>query len=394
MVRLHTAIMQTTTLPPETHRIRRVERLLDTLDNLLSENAQEAKRVSIYVPASRVPDEVPQSRLQLKGCLKEVSKLIDGDQGGEILDLLEDEIGPYLDKESEESEFWQHQAGGLAIFADAETVRVIQVPKRFSPQYSYSTKWFLTPLLELAANNDSYWLLSLSQNEVALYRGSRLGIRPVEIPGGTPSFEESETAAARSSGDDPAIIDAEADKDNLLRFFKEVNEPIRDILGESTDPLLVAGVDFYLPLYAKANTYPHLVDKIIGGNAEHESEDDLHQSASDVLYRDFAESRKRELLRLKELDASDVFVTDLQEILAAASMGRVNALVAPSDLRFRGKITDPAKGSFEKLSPDDPEGFDLYQRAAELTLSRGGRLFYLEGTKMPGGNEICAELRY
>ncbi|MDF1740949.1 MAG: hypothetical protein P1U86_17435 [Verrucomicrobiales bacterium] len=389
-------MMQTTAPPPETHRIRRVERLLDTLDDLLAENAEETKRATIYVPASRTPDDVPQSRLQLKGAFRDLSKMLeeDGDGGGEILDTLEDEIGPYLDKESEESEFWQHQSGGLAIFAEAETVRVIQVPKRFSPQCSYSTKWFLTPLLELAANNDSYWLLSLSQNEVALYRGSRLGIRPVEIPGGNPSFEESEIAAAKSSGDDPDLIDAEANKENLLKFFREVNEPIRKILGESNDPLLIAGVDFYLPLFAKANTYPHLVEKIVGGNAEHESLAELHESASDVLYRDFAESRKRELLRLKELAASDAFVTDLQEVLAAASMGRIASLVAPSDLRFRGKITDPGKGSYEEMTPHDPEGFDLYQRAAELTLSRGGRLFYLEAAKMPGGNEICAELRY
>ncbi|MEC5129096.1 hypothetical protein VSU19_20205 [Verrucomicrobiales bacterium BCK34] len=380
--------------PPETHRIRRVERLLDTLDDLLSENAEEAQRVSIYVPAGRTHDDVPESRLQLKGAFKEVGKLLDGNGGEEILDILEDEIGPYLDKESEESEFWQHQAGGLAIFADAETVRVIQVPESFSPQCSYSTKWFLTPLLELAANIDSYWLLSLSQNEVALYRGSRLGIREVVIPGGNPSFKESETAAARSSGDDPDIIDAEANKENLQRFFEEVNEPVRKILGDSNDPLLIAGVDFYLPLYAEANTYPNLVEKIVSGNAEHESLDDLHESATDLLYRDFAESRKRELLRLKELAASGAFVTNLQEILAAASMGRVDSLVAPSDLRCRGKITDPATGSFEKLSPGDPKGFDLYQTAAELTLSRGGRLFYLEATKMPGGNEICAELRY
>ena len=48
-------------------------------------------------------------------------------------------------------------------------------------------------------------------------------------------------------------------------------------------PLLLAGVEYLLPIYKEANTYPHLIDTVIKGNPDLLSADELHKSAWEII---------------------------------------------------------------------------------------------------------------
>jgi hypothetical protein len=228
---------------------------------------------------------------------------------------------------------------------------------------------------------------------VKLFRGSRLGIREVSLPNTPQSFAESEARVAQGHGHDPQIIEPEADRASLKRFFSRIDQSVSEVTKDSGAPLILAGVEFYLPLYREVCSHSHLSDGMIRGNAEHLQPEDLHSQASGLLKHDFLKSRKRELIKIREKMECDLVHTEIESVLSAALEGRVASLVAPSD-RVRWGRYNPDGPKAEFLPETDIRGRDLYQQAAELTLLHGGELFYIESAKMPRGRPLCAELRY
>ena len=55
-------------------------------------------------------------------------------------------------------------------------------------------------------------------------------------------------------------------KDDLLRYFRLVEDGLTEFLKGDRVPLVLAGVEYLLPIYKEANTYPNLIDMVIKGN--------------------------------------------------------------------------------------------------------------------------------
>ena len=67
-------------------------------------------------------------------------------------------------------------------------------------------------------------------------------------------------------------------KDRILRYFRQIDAGLRDLLREAQVPLVLAGVEYLLPIYKEVNTYQHLLDGGISGNPEGVNFD-LHRQA-------------------------------------------------------------------------------------------------------------------
>ena len=72
-------------------------------------------------------------------------------------------------------------------------------------------------------------------------------------------------------------------KDRILRYFQKVDAGLNDILADQQAPLVLAGVDYLLPIYQQANSYPHLLTDGITGDPEDVSDEDLHRQALDIV---------------------------------------------------------------------------------------------------------------
>ena len=75
----------------------------------------------------------------------------------------------------------------------------------------------------------------------------------------------------------------ENEKNELLRYFRLVSDGLTEFLEEDGVPLVLAGVEYLLPIYKEANTYPNLMDTVITGNPDLLSADKLHKSAWDIV---------------------------------------------------------------------------------------------------------------
>lgn len=133
------------------------------------------------------------------------------------------------------------------------------------------------------SKNLSFYLLSLNLKKIKLYRISREEIYEIPITGipknlkeaiGKDEFEK-QLQAHNTSGISERSgkkifhghgVGKDHLRDNLLRFFRTIDKGLNKALTEKELPLVLAGVDYLLPIYKKANKYPYLISKGIIGS--------------------------------------------------------------------------------------------------------------------------------
>ena len=69
----------------------------------------------------------------------------------------------------------------------------------------------------------------------------------------------------------------------LTNFFRRIDKKLhKRVVGKKT-PLILAGVDYLLPLYRKINTYPYLRKEELKGSIEHTPLDVIREQVCKIL---------------------------------------------------------------------------------------------------------------
>lgn len=237
--------------------------------------------VSIYLPTHQVGREIQQDPLRLKNLLGEAEEhlLASGLCTPDAKELLEP-----AQRLLQDGLFWQHQSDGLAIFLSREMFRYYRLPLDFDALVVVTDRFHIKPLLPLLSGDGRFYVLALSQNEVRLLQGTRYSVSEVDLEGVPASLTEAlryddpekrlqfhtSTRTPGGRGERPATFHGHGTgsndaKANILRYFHQVDEGLHDLLRDEQAPLVLAGVDYLLPIYKEANTYPHLVDQELRG---------------------------------------------------------------------------------------------------------------------------------
>jgi hypothetical protein len=98
--------------------------------------------------------------------------------------------------------------------------------------------------------------------------------RQLQFHTGTPAGGD--RRAATFHGEGTGTDDA---KTNLLRFFPQVDRAVVRVIKNPSVPLVVASVDYLIPLYRTANTHPSLLQDGVPGTPEGLRSDELHARA-------------------------------------------------------------------------------------------------------------------
>jgi hypothetical protein len=183
------------------------------------------------------------------------------------------------------------------------------------------------------------------------------------------------------------------DKVDILRYFHKVDDGLRKLLAGEQAPLMLAGVDYLLPLYREANTYPHLIEAGIEGNPDNLSAEELHQQAWAIVQPRFLEERIEAAKRFRQFADTDQASDDLAEVVPAAYHGRVETLFVALDLQQWGTF-DPATNEVQLHQDTKPGDQDLLDSAAVQTLLNGGSVYAVEPEQMPVEAPLAALLRY
>ena len=378
--------------------------------NRLSEKTGESL-ISIYLPTHRTGREVQQDPIRFK------NKLDEAEQRLQMKGMRKPEIESLLKQArslAAESNFWQHQSDGLVVFISRDFMEYFRLPIRFEELLIVSDRFHIKPMLPILSKNGHFYLLGLSQNLVRFFEGTLFNIDEIKLEEAPTSLQQAlwfddperqlqyhtRSNTSGTSGTRPAIfhgqgVSEEDSKTNLLRFFQKVNDGVMEILAEEQAPLVLAGVDYLLPIYRNANSYPYVLKEGIQGNPDELSPEQLHQRAWVLVEPIFKAEQDNALEQYRALQGSNSpqASSELNSIILAAFYGRVETLFVALGKQIWGTFNSQ-KSVLEVHREHMAGAQDLLDLAAVKTLSNGGEVYALDRENMPDEVLICAIFRY
>ncbi len=368
--------------------------------------------ISIFLPTARAGAETQQNPIRWKNLLRAAEEQLAerGLRRPEIEELLEP-----LRALQDDADFWQHQSEGLAAFRAPDLVRVYRLPLRFDELAAVEDRFHLQPVFPLFDGDGRFFVLAIAMHDIRLFEGSRWSVEEVDLKDVPRSIEEAvgeelgqkplafakSGPGARVGHGAPGFHSHGASEDDtktaLFNFFKRVDNGIQELPIDRNAPLVLAGVDYLLPIYREATQHPHLVPEGVLGNPEVLRPEELHAAAWKLVEPLFLERRRRLAERYGELSGTGRATGDLEEVVGAAHDGRVDTLFSSVGARCWGSW-DPEERKVELDGHGDapsPGSEDLCDLAAIQTFLHGGEVFAVPAEEVPAeGAPLAAIFRW
>lgn len=379
------------------------------------------------MPTHRASDEVEQDPILLKDLIDQAeeelrARDLEIARIDEILEPIRELVPNRL--------FWEYQWDGLAIFRTADDTYLYRLPLDLKPLVVVAERFHLKPLLPLVFENERFYLLSLDHEEIKIYQGSRFAMSQLElqdVPEGladflepelreqhlqfhtdtiTPGGEGSRPAAYRGTGADgarPAVFHGQGaieiqEEDELIPYFQQIDEGVQELLDGDTAPLILAGVEYLLPMYRQVNSYPHLTEEGITVDPDALDEKTLHDRAWKLVKPYLQAEREEDRNRYLSLagSGSDRVAKDVETIVPAAFYKRLDLLFVSLHTQMWGTFerTTQGRGSVEVHDERQPGDEDLLNAAAVHAMFNGAKVHAVESSEIPGGGPLAAVLRY
>lgn len=311
-------------------------------EQLSKEFSAENTKISIFIPVNRTGDGQA-ARIRFKNQLSEVTnKLMD--EAIQANPMHKNAAMDYLSKGYElldNDDFWVYQSDGLAVFISETSFEYYTMPIGFKTLNYVGSVFYLRPMLPAITNKDRFFILALSQNEVRFFEGANHSITPVIIEDLVPqSLEESLAAIdieypaqlqTHSGGGNAPIYHGQGGEkdgktDRIIDYFRMIDSGLMEMLHDEKAPLIIAAVDYLVPMYKSVSNYSNIVEGHISGNVENDDPVLLHEKAytafKDVLNKDF-KAKKEEFSQLIPQNRTALTV---QDIVPAALNGKIDTL--------------------------------------------------------------------
>jgi hypothetical protein len=389
-----------------------------TLDEIkgLSQQTQSPS-ISIFLPTHRNGHDTQQDPIRFKNLLREAElKLIDRGIGPREVSAL---LQP-AQALSDELYFWQHQRDGLALFIGPDDFHYYHLPFRVEELLVIAPSYYMKPVLPLLINNGYYYVLAISQKAVRLFGGTRHSIGQIDLPEGTPeSLDEAlesddpEKSFQFHSGTSPSTAQGtaqggirsgmfhgqgpsgEEQKERIERYLNLVDASLKAVLREEQVPLVLAGVDYLLPIYRKVSEYANIMGEGITGGPEHLRPEELQEQAWPIVESYFRQEMEKVIQQYQQFSSTAKATDNIEEIVAAAVSGRVDKLILAADMQLWGMF-DPETEKIKQYQERQSEESDLplLDFAAMQTLQNGGTVYAISQVEMPTHAPAAAVLRY
>jgi hypothetical protein len=375
----------------------------EDLDTLLTH--AESPCVSIFMPTHRGGPAVQQDPIRFKNLLREA------DQRLTALGLRPPRVGEMLAPGRallEQSSFWRHQGDGLAVFLAPGMAHVHRLPLKLEEVVIVGARFHVKPLLRVLSGDGRFYVLTLSQHGVRLLQCTRDSVsdvpldtvpksvadalqydapeRQIGFHAGTPGVG-GRGAIFHGHGHGPDDV-----KDDIFQYFRRVDAGVTDVLRDERAPLVLAGVEYLLPIYRRASTYRHLAGDAVAVHPDGMKDERLHANAWAIVQPAFEKAEAEAAVRYRELAGTGKTSADLEETIVAATAGRVDVLFVTEGERWgRFEAERGAVAVHDRAEPGDEDLLDL---AATRTLRSRGSVYVKAPDRMPDEGPVAAVFRY
>ncbi len=385
-----------------------------TLDQIkgLAQQTQ-SPTISIFLPTHRAGPDTQQDPIRFKNLLREAeSKLLERGIGPR-------EVNGWLQPAQallNEGYFWHHQHEGLAIFIAPDEFHYYRLPFGLEEQLIIARSFYIKPVLPLFTHNGHYFVLAISQDEARLFEGTRYSVGQIDLPDGTPEsldealeqddpekqlqFHSGTSSSAAQGGIRPGMFHGqgpggEEEKERIERYLNLLDAGLKERFRETQSPLVLAGVDYLLPIYHKVSEYAHIMAEGITGSPEHLRPDELQEQAWPIVEPYFRQEMQKVIEQYQQLAGANKATDDIEETVAAAFYGRVDKLLLAVDRQVWGAFDpDTGKVVHDQEEQSEEADLELLDFAAMQTLQKDGMVYALSQEEMPTNSPMAAVLRF
>ncbi|MBD0306463.1 MAG: hypothetical protein ICV76_07930 [Nitrospiraceae bacterium] len=376
----------------------------EDLKTLLS--PQQRPCVSIFLPTHRAGREIRQDSIRLKNLIRDAEDRLSegGLRGPDAKDLLKAAHALVDD-----AAFWRHQSDGLVLFLAPDLFRVYRLPITFNELVVVADRFHVKPLLPFFTEDTRFYILALSHHERRLLQCTRQTVGRMDLPEApermtdTPGYEKPETqlqlqAIAPPGQSGSGIVhghgsSTDASADDLLRYFRQIEKAVQNVLKDEQAPLVLAGVEYLLPLYRQVNTYHRLMDEGLTGNQEGARDEELQQRGWELIEPVLQKARDEAAGQLQQAVNTGRGSDKLLEVAPAAAQGRVALLFVPVGVQQWGRFderTQTVQVHHEEEAGDE----DLINLCVIQTILHGGKVYAVSPHEMPTDGAAAAVFRY
>jgi hypothetical protein len=307
-------------------------------------------------------------------------------------------------------DFWQHQLDGLILFRSADIFDLTRVDVPVPELAVVGESPHLKPMLAVISGDARYYVLALSRNRPAFYRGNREGLEVVELadmPSGVDDFQrdshtntglQSHSTSATGAGTPSLAFHGhgsgnDGSDEGLQNYLRGVDHAVAGYGAAAKAPLVLATVGYLAPLYRKVNSHPGLQHQFVVGSPDSLSLDKLHSSTLAIALEHFQQARKKAADKYFESWHTRRVSNELTDVLPAATSGRVDTLFVAVGVQIWGTYSD-ASGETRVSESRLPGTQDLLNLAAMRAYLQGGVVYAVPPAEVPGGKPIAAVYRY
>ncbi len=363
--------------------------------------------ISILGPTHRYGHQVTQGHdaLTLKNNLKEARNRL------KRLGWAEEKIHQFLKPAREllyDDHFWQHQSDGLAIYLSENFRQIHRLPVHFHNMVYVNEDFYLKPLSPFTGAKNRFFILCLSQNEVAFYEATAYSITSIKIDDLVPeSMEAMGVAEGEKVLQSHAVMTGHPaqyhghggfkDHQEVARekYLRAIDKGLMTMLHDEHAPMVVAAVDELAAAYEAVNSYPHLVADSVSGNPFSMGMTAIQAHAWEEVKPHFAQEKHEAMANYHRLQNSEQTSTNIGEILYAAEEGRVDTIFTRDDSNLWGRyVLEEDKVT---LHPERTStSHCLLNKAMIKTLKNSGHVYNLPPSQMPSDDTspIAALFRY
>jgi hypothetical protein len=364
-----------------------IEKLLN-----VQNNTQNALCISIYIPTHRAGHETlnGQDHILFKNKIREARTLLGRH------DVPEAEIDAYLKPAEEllnDTNFWRHQAEGLAMFITKGFSAHFTLPSTMPDVVYVLDQFYFTPVLPILSQNGRFFILSLYREKVGFFEATIDKIRPIDISSFVPDtmnkalkfdikgndqdfVHATTTVNGTNIVHGPGSTKGDEEHERVREFMLEIDNSLQKILHNEDEPLVLAGVDHYCGIYRNISKYKNILPQNINLNESVAgmSPNAIHEKAVELIKPLMQQSHSDSLSRYENVAGTGVTSEDIATVAAEAVHGRIDTLfIAPSQPVWG---TYDAKNATAVVHEDYQRGDDdLINLAAIKTLSQGGKVF-------------------
>jgi hypothetical protein len=357
--------------------------------NVITKLAQRHEfAVSLYLPLSPEQRDIRQQSAEIRKTFEDLEQKLE--QHG--LDVRRQAVVlEPLRERLENLNLATHRDPSLAVFFGADILEVIALPVALPRSIAVGHYFDIKPLLPLMERNRRFWLLALSEGRARLFNMTPFYSEEVELKLASSAKETMPPTEHGTEDDTPSEI---ASRDTLLSHINELIDALKSELRTDSAPIVLASEPKIGGHFRKAADFPQLLEEslILNPHAFHPSE--LQEKALKMMQPALETSVEDVLTQIEARlgDAASNVAIKLEEILAAAEEGRVDALLVASDEALWGNF-EPGKVLVAHGRPSGKDE-DLLNRAAVVTLRNGGRAFAVPRARIPRASPAAATLRY